>query len=613
MTKMELKKSCPQKISGTHFTDKGTFFCFSKTVAATSCAIIMLVGCKTTTPPQTLEKESLTPRVSAGILLEFDKNSINSSKFSLRANFGTLQLWTMLSTPELDAKIKPRIAPYHLGQSIILDNKSLRGLAGAITAKATETSVIFLGLPGTGAGPITVGTPTTKEPQASIQRSPDKSIVVLTKFDRQYIDSQIFSNAFFTSCPTTFFADDSPLAEQLKAHSGSVKFALETAGSERGAPIIDRITVRPKGLSWMLHCTYAISWTDIVETKIMADLEFELHLDGDKVIFPQAQSSSNHLPSHSEPMVTENGTFGTRFQKDYSAPDLNATPNYHWNPRTTPIVIDDLDNTFGQPFANSEQGQWIQEAIKIATADLRIKFPALGSRIALRSEKPALTGTIAFGLDDRNESEGTELIMLDDKTGELRQVRIILGKRYQYFGHPKMLAGFAENGLLENVQHAVKESFLTMGISEVGGALGLRPNYSGYGAANNWGNDLQSVMSFVEMALPMEFLTDRLEWKEHDILSFKILYANLDSETKSTQAQLLAKAMTLSLSSDEMLIQNRTGRQSRPFQQALLFLETTTQPQVAHFRAQHPDWKEKMASIYLEAYGSETALVQKSK
>lgn len=242
----------------------------------------------------------------------------------------------------------------------------------------------------------------------------------------------------------------------------------------------------------------------------------------------------------------------------------------------------------------------------MAAADLRLKFPVLGSRIALRSEKPDMTGTIAFAIAAPDDESGSELVQLDDTTGEIYQTRIILGKRYQYFGQPKMIQGFADNGLLENVEHAVKESFLTMVIREIGLALGLRPNFKGYGVAGNWGNDLQSVMSFVEMAMPIEFLTDRLEWKDHDILSFKILYGNLDAETRAAQAELVSKVMTFSLSGDDMLAQNRAAEYVQPFVQALHFLEQTTQPQMLRFRAEHSDWKKKMADIYLEAYGQDS-------
>ena len=572
-------------------------------LALTLSAFFLVAGCRTREVSVIKEVVTLPKKITPGVPLEIDKKFIASTKFNFHAYLGTLQLWSMVSTPEINAQIDPRITPYHLGQSKVLDDSSLAQSGTAISASVTDRNLIFSGIPGTSLLPLPTIPPSSNSEGKLDSSFEEKSVGIFTRLDRQYVDSQLLGNDFFARCPTSFFADNSPFAQSLKKNSGGEHFSLETGGSESGVATIDKMIIRPNGITWLVHCTYALSWSDIPTTKVMAELEFELRLDADKVIFPLPKTPAKDLASPPSSLVTEDGDFGTRFQKDYSVKKLKESPIYHWNPLRAPIVIDDLDDTSGEPFATTEHGKWLQEGLKIATADLRTKFPSFGSRIALRSERPGMTGTIVFAIGDRDDSTGSELVQLDDTSGELHQARIIIGKRYQYFGHTRMIQGFADTGLVENVEHAVKESFLTMVISELGGALGLRPNFKGYGVAGNWGNDLQSVMSFVEMAMPMEFLADRLEWKEHDILSFKILYANIDSEIRVDQAELVSKVMKFSLSGDEMLVQNRAAGRGQPFVQALYFLEHTTQPQMVRFRSEHADWKAKIANIYLEAYG----------
>ncbi len=580
----------------------------------TTILLSAVVGCRTRPTTSTLGQAPPSRNEIVGVKLEINKSAFKSSKFSLQAHLGNLQLWNMVSTAHLATelsddwmtkKIKARILPLHLGTPTTVSNKDLRGLSGAITATTTETSLLLSGMPGTSDIPSATAAPNATLPNIKKGKPLSKSIEIQTQLDRHYINSQQISNGLFNSCPTTFFADDGPFYEHLKANSEKSKVIIETAGSESGAPTVEKITVHPRGITWQLHCTYAISWNDIDTTKVMAELYFELTLEGDTVIFPRAQSVQSEIIQSSAGLVTENGDFGTRFQKDYNATDLNSAPLYHWNPQRAPIVIDDMDSIMGKSLSNTEHGQWLKEGIKIATADLRNKFPAFGNRIYLRSEKPLLTPTIAFSVEDSDENSGTDFLMFDDKTGEMQQAQIIIGHRYNSFGHARMLERFAENGLLDNTTRAIKETFLTMVMSQLGGALGLRPNYAGYGAQNNWGNDLQSVMSFAELAIPMEFLTDKIEWKDHDILSLKILYSRIDSETNSTRAETIAKVMSFSLGGDELLIQNRVTAQWQPFLRALTFFETTIHPQVARFRSANPDWKSKIENIYLEVYGME--------
>jgi hypothetical protein len=524
--------------------------------------------------------EPKSANVDPGMPLDINEPGFSSAKFSLTAHSGTLLLWSMTPDTGVNATIAGRIAPYHLDQPIAVDSKLLDYPTGRISASTAHEAILFTG------------------PSGPTKNFLPNVIPIRKNADRPFIDTGKLSEKFFSACPTNFFASDGPLMAQLKTHQSSAKLSLES--SDNNGPAVDRIVLRPKGLTWSIHCVYALNWSDIAETKIMADLEFELRLESDVVIFPQALSAKGTQPSVRDTTPTEQGNHGTRYQKDYAAKNSDEAPVYRWRPKNKSIVIDDQQDTLGRSLSDSEEGRLLQEGLKIATADLRIKFAALGNTIQLRSEKPALTANVVFALED---TSGADLLMIDDATGEIGKARLKIGKKSLRFGQLKMLEEFEKLGLIENKQHSEKDAFLSMVMCDFGEILGLRANYAGYGMINNWGNDLQSMMSFASIAVPMELLSDRVEWKDHDLLSLEILYADLSPDLLATRENLIQKVLAFPLSPDESIPGNRPNASNLPFEAAIRYLGKSSHPRLVRFRETDSDWRNKIAAIYQNVYG----------
>jgi hypothetical protein len=316
--------------------------------------------------------------------------------------------------------------------------------------------------------------------------------------------------------------------------------------------------------------------------------------------FPMTKASE--LPTY------QNG-FGTRFFVDEKKQGTADSAVQRWNPKRPTIVIDDLTSASGADLKTTELGPWIQEALKIATADLRIKFPQFGQKIKLRSESPSLQADIEFDIHVDGVHSGINFKVVDDDSGEIRQISMKIAQSTLIKQITSMLKGFADLGLIQNPEKSLKESIQMMTIHELGHALGLRHNFEGYGMYQNWGNDLQSAMSYALLGIPIDFLTDRIEFKPHDILSLKILYADVTASVLESRQQFIQEIRAYPMSPDDFRHMTETEFSSdlpkdleRHLQKALRYLEQANNPYLSNFKASDPLWRQKIAAIYQTAY-----------
>jgi len=450
----------------------------------------------------------------------------------------------------------------------------------AIKKFLAQTTLSFQGIPG---------------------NDPGRTIFIREKNGSTYIPSKDLSADFFARCPSNYLTETGKLQINLRKNQSVPAFIIE----DDSPPSITKVIYRPSGIHWVLTCEPVVSWPDIPESKMFVKLSFEVRLDADRVILPGAASNPNYQPITSAALGSEQNGFGTRYFKDYSSGNPDKSSIQRWNPLRERLVIDDTNDSSGKALSTTEYGRWIKEGLKIATADLRMKFPPLGNKIALTSEQPRLQPDIAFSLGDAMGAAGIAMTLLDDKNGEIRQARIGIGGESNLSGRIKMIDGFYKLGMLDDPKRSYRESFLTMVIHELGHTLGLRHNFAGYGLNNNWGNDLQAVMSYAMIGFPIEFVSEKVEWKPHDILSLKILYADLAGNSSGNRGALISEILKYPLSTDEMLSNNPFGDFAGHFTRALKYLETMNHPKMVRFRETNPDWKAKIKSVYKDAYDAD--------
>ncbi len=521
--------------------------------------------------------KDLTPSITSdtgGLELEIDTKALKTAKFSLSHSNGSLDMWSMLYDDALTKKIQARI------ENLKIDQKNMIPAADQLIQPAnvkqllSPSSLSFSGIPG---------------------RASSQAVSTKSKNGTSMVTSKELSGDFFKGCPSDYFSDSGKLFTNFKRSS-----AYPAHTSDGDATIsVNKVIYRPKGITWLISCERSVGWADIPDTKLLIKMTFEVKLDADQVILPGVASDPKYPTLKNSSITTERSGFGTRYFRDYVAMQPDHTPIQRWNPLRSRIVIDDLHDSFGKPLAEFNQGPWVQEALKIATADLRIKFPALGKKIILTSEQPRLQPDIAFAMGDAMGGAGIALMLLDDNNGEIRQARIGLGEESNLTGRIKMIDGFHKLGLIDDPRKSFRDSYLFTVLHELGHTLGLRHNFSGYGMNQNWGNDLQAVMSYAMIGFPIEFVSDKVEWKPHDVLSLKILYA--DASVSENRASLISEILRFPLSQDEFFSENIFDF-SGHFKTSMKFLESTNHPKFAKFRTESTDWKTKIKQVYKDAY-----------
>lgn len=514
---------------------------------------------------------------SGGLELQIDLKALSSAKISVIPSAGKLDLWSMLYDDAVTSKIQARIGALKIDQA---NHVSISDHGNSIqTAKASlaSKSVMLSGISG---------------------RPAEKLLSVREKNGNTVVFSRDLSTDFFSDCPSEFLTPNGTFFTHFRKSESIPPITIE--GDL--APSITKVIYRPKGITWLLSCERVIGWSDIPESKLMLKVSFEVKLESDKIIFPGVASDPKYPALKVGSIKTEADGHGTRYFRDYASMEPESTFIQRWNPLRNRIVIDDMNDSFGKPLSQFKQGPWVQEALKIATADLRIKFPELGKKIALTSEQPRLQPDIAFAMGDAMGNAGIALMLLDDKNGELRQARIGLGEESNLNGRVKMIDGFHKLGLIEDPKRSFKDSYLFTVLHELGHTLGLRHNFAGYGMNKNWGNDLQAVMSYAMIGFPIEFVSDKIEWKPHDILSLKILYADTPGAGSQNRGAWIQEILRFPLSQDEFFNENPFGEFPEHLKAAIRFLENTNHPKVVKFRDNTPDWKSRVRTVYKEAY-----------
>ena len=432
----------------------------------------------------------------------------------------------------------------------------------------------------------------------------DKAIAIQTNGNHKFIKVNDLTSDLFRSCPTDYFSGGGPLIPALQKKSDGASIVVEPAGGSEGLPEVKSIEFRADGITWSIECFYDIAWSDIPETKVLANLTFELSLTSDKTLFPGALADTKYQSIAISDLETTHDGKGTRygFCDNQNQED---PPVVRWSPRRDKIVVDDVRDYAGGSFNNSDEGRWLQEGLKIAAADLRLKLPSLGKKFILRSEQPTLTGDISFAVSATEKTSPLSVQVRDNIKGEIRQVCLPIGSESNIRGMPAMLKGFEALGLIDHAEKSYKDAYLITVLHDLGHAMGLHHNLSGYGLNQNWGNDLDAVMSLPMPGIPMDFLTDKVEWKPHDILSLKILYADLSSDIFREKDKLIKEVLQYPLSTAEDDSFRPSRLIDRQLVVALNYLEVTNNPRMTAFRTEHPDWKAQIKSIYSNAYGIE--------
>ena len=553
-----------------------------KTYHAFILSVVALSACRSRDDSTRLK--DITPSIiddSAGLELEINTNALASAKLKLSYSTGDLEMWSMLSDDIVQKKINPRITPFKLDGHLTIPASQLHSESQSIASNIIPGGFSFSGISGFQDG---------------------KKIETKEKNGRLIVLSKDLSAEFFDFCPTNFLSNDGYLASQIRKTPTPTPLVLESQKTGEPQITLTQVVYRPDGITWRGNCENLLSWNDINETKVMVILNFEIRLNSDKIIFPEAASDPQYPALTEGVLKTERDGKGTRFFKDYASTDLTKINIQRWNPNRPRIVINDTTESSGKPLKTTEQGRWVQEAIKIAVADLRMKVPPFGKKIALTSEQPRLSPDIAFFLGDAKGNAGLAMTLLDNKNGEIRQARIGIGEESKIMGRFKMLEGFAKFGMIEDPQRSFRDSFLVMVMHELGHTLGLRHNFDGYGMTGNWGNDLQSVMSYAMIGMPIEFVSDKIEWKPHDLLSLQILYSEVSGSDSRHRQTLIDEILKFPLSPDEMMSENLFGGLQEHLGKAIKYLETTNNPKVTKFRQGNTDWKNKIKAIYKEAY-----------
>jgi len=543
--------------------------------------IMAFAGCRARTDSSRVK--DITPSLisdSGGLEIELDPKAFQAATFRLTQSSGKLELWSMLSDTLIDKKMQARLGGFKINLYNMISGTDHGSGPPQIKQSISKTFLSFTGIPG---------------------KDPSKNIPLNEKAGALLVTSKNLSAEFFSDCPTGYLGANGKLQTSLRKDPNVPPFTIEGDMT----PTITKVVYRPDGITWKVNCERIVSWPDIVESKLMIKVTFEVQLNADRKIFPGATSDSKYPSLKMTSLITEREGFGTRYFRDYASFNTESIVLQRWNPLRARIVIDDVKNIDGKALGNSEYGNWIQEALKIATADLRMKLPSLGKKIILTSEQPRLQPDIAFSLGDAMGAAGMAMMLLDDKNGEIRQARIGIGGESNLNGRIQMIDGFHKLGLIDDPKKSFRDSFLIMVTHELGHTLGLRHNFAGYGLNKNWGNDLQSVMSYAMIGFPMEFISEKVEWKPHDILSLKILYSELGGEDQRSRQDLIAEVLKYPLSQDEMLSENLFGDFAGHFVTALKYLEVTNHPKMAQFRETNPDWKSKIKAIYKDAYDVE--------
>ena len=368
--------------------------------------------------------------------------------------------------------------------------------------------------------------------------------------------SQI-STGLFQSCP-----------RQLKTKSVLVENhgnTSELVMNESGVPKVTFMTLSESSILWTITCDFHVSFREDKEPAAIVTLNFDLRVTSNVSLFPEA--------GHSDGLGTKKG----------------PTSQYQWDIASSHLVIDDIHDAYGIPLSRRPQGTWISESMRVAAADLRLKLPKLGQRIRLKSEGSPESPQIQFRWQERDGEVLPDFKIVNDRSGQVKRAVLSLMPPDENDALRKISLWFKQRGLIDNGDLALKESFQLMALESLGKALGLRYTLAGYGLYNNWGNDLQTIMSFGHSGMPSEYLTDKIEFKEADITSLSHLFMGEAGDGRSAEA------------SEAALYPER--QQPIHLMTALAYLSATNHPKIKSFRDSAPDWKRLIQELYMSSYG----------
>lgn len=543
-------------------------------------ASAIALSCRSRDDAATRTKEQTAAHVESKkkFDLEIDSSKLAEVSAKLEFTHASLELWSASIDAAINEKVSSRIRPFILDQGTAIPAEHLAASSQAVSFSLDKNDIVL----------------TSK----NIWQG--RHLPIENRLERTYLSSEDLSSKLFQRCPTDYFSRNGRFASLMQAPWSKTKATFDVSQQDQQDVKLISATFRPDGISWKGTCAAAIGWSDLSQTKVIAELHFELKLTTNHSIFPEAKSDANYPVITERDIPSEVPGHGTRFFKGELTKEGDPKPLQRWNPYRQRIVIDDSKDKSGLDLTRSQYGQWIQEALKIGVADLRIKLPAFGKKIVLVSEQPLLEPDIAFSVTESTSIDDLAATLVIDSTkGEIKKSRIKLGEEALLYGRFKMLEEFTKLGLIDDAKTSYRDAVQLMILHELGHALGLRHNFAGYGMRGNWGNDLQSVMSFATMGLPPDFLTDKIEWKPHDIVSLKILYAELFSTNSQGIQSLITEVLQYPLSRDDSPIEHSSPEH---FRRALDYLATTNHPKVAGFRSAEPEWQQRIKAIYKQAY-----------
>ena len=548
-------------------------------------ALSALLSCRMRPPSEVKIAPEISsvngPRVAFDI--EINSAEFAAATFSRSVTSGDLELWTMDDDAGLTQKISPRLAPFTLNQSNDIPRGHLATSDPGVKASVVGDSLKLTNITGSGSA---------------------NDIPIHAIGSHKLIKINDLSSGFFRTCPTDFYSAGGTLIPALRKSSGGASITIEPAGGSEDSTEVKSLEFRADGITWSIECFYDIAWSDTPQTKVLANLSFEFSLNANKILFPAAVADAKYESIAASTLDTDRDGKGTRYGT-CSNQNSADVPVIRWSPHRDKIVVDDVQDFAGGSLNISDEGRWLQEGLKIAAADMRLKVPGLGRKLVLRSEQPTLSGDISFATSETGKTSPLTINVRDNDKGEIRQTFLPIGAESNIKGMPMMLKGFEALGLIEHAEKSYKDAYLITVLHDLGHALGLRHNLSGYGTNNNWGNDLEAVMSFPMAGIPMDFLTDKVEWKPHDILSLKILYADLSPDVLREKDALVKEVLQYPLSGTEDDNVRPKKLIDRQLAAAINYLEVTNNPRITLFRTEHADWRAQIKSIYANAYGVE--------
>lgn len=367
---------------------------------------------------------------------------------------------------------------------------------------------------------------------------------------------------------------------------------------------ISEIFVTKSSLKLGLVCNYHANFKEHPNKKgfrIKFSSKVELAFDADIFeVNPDDSFSGMRVKDHQTEIKKDKGDYGTRYFPidaiDFSSPEA---PKFvrsiqKWN-LTKGIVIDDVLDLDGKKLADHEYGTLYVHGIRRAVASLKESFPKLGDRISLKTQSPEREVNLALRISRDQTTTGLANMLVEDSTGEILQAAVnIDGAKLRKSQNKMKLLKEVGLSLDSEQDFALLVDYLVM--HEIGHALGLRHNFEGFSNDASGKPRVDALMSYPFFALPPSlFSIDKMDYRDHDILSLKYLYSDSFEEPEAKRSEILKSLFDYRLSKDDMVGFPSFNSQVH-LQRTFTLLEESSHDLIVGFR-KNPEWREKIKVI----------------